>query len=263
MSLSYDIENIDVSKGEVAIFWLGQAGFLFKTHTGVQIAVDPYLTNCGERIRGFKRLSPMLISPEEFNPDYYITTHLHFDHYDYEAIPVIAKNDKTVFFGPQSCITEYEKLDLAKNRYNDFSEGKQYTLDDSIKITAIFADHGTLEPNAVGVLIKIDENVIYISGDTAFHQDELEKIAKFKPNLAVLSINGQFGNLTAEEGANAAKILGVHSAIPCHFWTFTQHKGEPHVFHEILAEDKDCDAIFMRQGECVILTKDSVKSQIA
>ena len=53
------------------------------------MAVDPYLTNCGERIRGFKRLSPMLLPAEDFAPDYYVITHTHFDHLDYDAIPVV------------------------------------------------------------------------------------------------------------------------------------------------------------------------------
>ena len=50
------------------------------------MVLDPYLTECGERIRGFKRLSPMLIAPEELAVDYYVTSHLHFDHFDYDAI---------------------------------------------------------------------------------------------------------------------------------------------------------------------------------
>lgn len=49
------------------------------------MVLDPYLTECGERIRGFKRLSPMLIAPEELAVDYYVTSHLHFDHFDYDA----------------------------------------------------------------------------------------------------------------------------------------------------------------------------------
>ena len=31
--------------GEIAVIWLGQAGFLFEDAGGVSIAVDPYLTD--------------------------------------------------------------------------------------------------------------------------------------------------------------------------------------------------------------------------
>lgn len=62
------------------------------------MVLDPYLTECGERIRGFKRLSPMLIAPEELAVDYYVTSHLHFDHFDYDAIPIVAQCTKRTLF---------------------------------------------------------------------------------------------------------------------------------------------------------------------
>lgn len=62
-------------QGELMICWLGQAGYLLKDSCGRTLAVDPYLTNCGEQIRGFKRLSPILLQPENFAPDYYVITH--------------------------------------------------------------------------------------------------------------------------------------------------------------------------------------------
>ncbi len=253
MSLSQDIASVAVPKGKVAIFWLGQAGFLFKTHEGIQIAIDPYLTNCGEAMRGFKRLSPMLISPEELSPNYYIATHIHFDHFDFEAIPVIAKNDKTTFLGPTTCLAEFDKFGIDKNRCKELSRGMKHKLSDNISITAIVADHGAMAPDAIGILLEIDGNVIYIGGDTCYRQDIFDEVAKQNPSIAILSINGEFGNMTAEEGAKAAKQLGVSVAIPCHFWTFFQHKGKPHEFYEILSNDEKCKPIFMRHGENIVL----------
>lgn len=110
MSLAEEIRACQVREGELALFWLGQAGFLLVDSLGQQLAIDPYLTNCGERIRGFKRISPMMLSPEAFHPEYYITTHTHFDHFDYDAIPVIARNGKTIFLGPESCQQEMDML---------------------------------------------------------------------------------------------------------------------------------------------------------
>lgn len=89
MNLAEEIRRTQVSQGELMICWLGQAGYLLKDGHGCTLAVDPYLTNCGERIRGFKRLSPMLLPAEDFAPDYYVITHTHFDHLDYDAIPVV------------------------------------------------------------------------------------------------------------------------------------------------------------------------------
>lgn len=59
--LSAVIANCRVPENNVAVFWLGQAGFLFKTSDGTLITVDPYFSNCCERYFGFKRLMPALL----------------------------------------------------------------------------------------------------------------------------------------------------------------------------------------------------------
>lgn len=94
MNLAEEIRGTQVPPDHLGICWLGQAGFLLKAPDGTSMVLDPYLTECGERIRGFKRLSPMLIAPEELAVDYYVTSHLHFDHFDYDAIPIVAQCTK-------------------------------------------------------------------------------------------------------------------------------------------------------------------------
>lgn len=51
------LQNADPKKGEISVFFLGQAGFAFKTPQGETIAVDPYLSDCCNRHFGFKRNS--------------------------------------------------------------------------------------------------------------------------------------------------------------------------------------------------------------
>ena len=65
MNLAEEIRGTQVPPDHLGICWLGQAGFLLKAPDGTSMVLDPYLTECGERIRGFKRLSPMLIAPED------------------------------------------------------------------------------------------------------------------------------------------------------------------------------------------------------
>ena len=109
MNLAEEIRGTQVPPDHLGICWLGQAGFLLKAPDGTSMVLDPYLTECGERIRGFKRLSPMLIAPEELAVDYYVTSHLHFDHFDYDAIPIVAQCTKrTLFFGPASKMYEHK-----------------------------------------------------------------------------------------------------------------------------------------------------------
>ena len=70
MKLINAIRETPVGEGELAICWLGQAGFCLKDAAGRMLMLDPYLTNCGQRMRGFKRLSACLIDPAEVAPQY-------------------------------------------------------------------------------------------------------------------------------------------------------------------------------------------------
>ena len=169
MNLAEEIRRTQVLQGELMICWLGQAGYLLKDGHGCTLAVDPYLTNCGERIRGFKRLSPMLLQAEDFAPDYYVITHPHFDHLDYDAIPVVKdQSPKTQFFGPTSCLDALAELGVEKNRCHQLDRGMRYA-DRGVLLEATTADHGTMAPDAIGVLLEMGGHRLYFSGDTAFH----------------------------------------------------------------------------------------------
>ena len=175
------------------------------------MVLDPYLTECGERIRGFKRLSPMLIAPEELAVDYYVTSHLHFDHFDYDAIPIVAQCTKrTLFFGPASCQEKFIELGIQAHRCHRLDRGECYQ---------------------------------------AFHSELFQEIRIFEPDIAVLSVNGAFGNMNAEEGAAAAELTGARYAVPCHFWTFMEHGGLPGQFCEQLLLKGTCQPLCFRQGE--------------
>ena len=253
MNLQNKIENVEISKNEIAIFWLGQAGFLIKDEFGRMVAVDPYLTDCGYRMKGFKRLSPKLLSPESLHADYYITTHLHFDHFDFDAIPIIAKNSNAKFYGPITCYNEMLKIGIDISRVNLLEEGTAIE-DEGIKILPVYADHGDLAPDAVGIFLEMGSHKIYFSGDTAYRPEKVKNVAILKPDIAILSVNGAFGNLNGEEGAKLAHLVGAKIAIPCHLWTFREHGGDLSGFEKYMEEiAPNCKPYFMYQGECLIL----------
>lgn len=253
MNPAENIRCTNVAPGELAICWLGQAGFLLKDSRENELVIDPYLSNCGERMRGFKRLSPMLLHPKDLNPDYYITTHLHFDHFDYDAIPEIAKDSKkTLFLGPTSCRERLLENGVEPERCLRLDRGDMYE-DDNVKICGVLADHGSMAPDAIGVLLEMGGHRIYFSGDTAFRDDLFRQVAAFKPDIAVLSVNGRFGNLNSSEGAQAAALCGAKHVIPCHFWTFAEHGGDPGEFCQLLRQRGNCEPICFRQGEIQVL----------
>lgn len=253
INLAKEIRDVTVKDGELAICWLGQAGFLLKDAASKVLLFDAYLTNCGERLRGFKRVSPMLITPEELTPTYYVTTHIHFDHFDFDAIKLLADRcPDTIFIGPDSCVAEMQKLKIKQPvRLNT---GDHFE-DETVVMDAIPADHGDMVPDAIGAVIRMGGHCLYFTGDTAFHTDYFEKAASFHPEFAAISANGTFGNLNAEDGVKAAKLSGATYATACHCWTFTEHHGDPGIFYEKLEEEGITSAKF-RQGEILMLTAD-------
>ncbi|MDO4621435.1 MAG: MBL fold metallo-hydrolase [Eubacteriales bacterium] len=252
MGLANDIASTWVNEGELAIFWLGQAGFLLKDSSGRQLVIDPYLSDYGERMRGFKRISPKLISPSDLKPDYYLISHHHFDHLDYDSVPIIASCKKTLFTAPASCVEELRKMGIREEQYIEVEPGSRLLLGDII-VDVVDADHGTMAPDAIGYIVEMGGHRIYFSCDTSYREDIFSVVKELHPDIAVVCINGQFGNMNAEEGAKAAAFVGADLAIPCHYWTFLEHCGcNPADFSKTMKKlDTDCKAVPMRHGECL------------
>ena len=77
------------------ITWLGQAGLLLE-RGGVQIMIDPYLSNSVEKVepKNYRR-QPVNEELFKITPDVMIFTHDHLDHYDPETAPLfLKKTDK-------------------------------------------------------------------------------------------------------------------------------------------------------------------------
>ena len=92
-TLARRIAATQVPEAAVCLWWLGQAGFAFKTPAGRIVYADPYLSDAVQRLHGFKRLSLAPIAAEEVEADLVVLTHEHTDHLDPDAVPVIARNN--------------------------------------------------------------------------------------------------------------------------------------------------------------------------
>lgn len=253
--ISSKLENIDVKENQIAIVWMTQAGFLMKTSNNKIIAIDLYLSHCGERMKNFIRLSPILAQPKDLDIDYYLITHKHFDHFDYDAIPVIAKNKKTKFLCASSCVEELKKIDVEDDRIIDMKDSRECTLD-GITFKATYADHGVLEPSAIGFKILVDDIYVYITGDTSYREEEMIEVKNSNPEIMVACINGEFGNLGHEEAAKLSQYVKADCIIPCHFWTFMQHKSSPWNLDRCLEEySPQTKPQYMTPGDIYIYEK--------
>jgi L-ascorbate 6-phosphate lactonase len=227
-----DFSETPVKKGEIAIAWLGQAGFVFKDSAGTIVGVDPYLTDSVERNwNGFKRIMAPIVTPEEYAPNVLLATHWHEDHLDIDAVPEILNNGKTVLLSPQTSIDRIESLDVPKSSYRLFKVGDRTEIK-GISFEAVYADHGTMVPDPIGIYIIMEGIKIYIVGDTAYVPRVVEQAVNFHPDIIIPPINGENGNLNSLEAAQLARDSRARTVIPCHFWTFAEHRGDPQEFHD-------------------------------
>jgi len=253
-NLTKRIQETRVASGSVAIFWLGQAGFAFKTPTGKVIFTDPYMTDYVQRVLpeyglAFKRIMPKLIEAEEADADYIVSTHSHQDHLDADALPVLLTNPRIHFFGSPDCREYYIKAGVPESRFTIFHKGESFDLG-GFSLTGVYADHGELAPDALGVLFNFNGIKIWQVGDTAYRPEMWQDLFKMGIDILLPPINGAFGNLNGVEAAKLAHDAHVKLVIPCHYWMFAQHLGSPLEFLDACKQyAPEVTPLMLTQGE--------------
>jgi L-ascorbate 6-phosphate lactonase len=254
------VRDTKVNANTLGIFWISQAGFVYKTPAGTVIYVDPYLTDCVHRLYpdygyGFKRIMGTPIEPHEVEADYVVSTHSHPDHFDFDAIPILARNPKIHFVGAKDCQAEYEKLGIPQDRYTIFEEGQTLGFD-GFSLTGVYADHGEQAPDALGVLLAVGDIRVWQVGDTAYRPEKWQPVFDLGIDIIIPPINGAFGNLDGVEAAKLAADAGAKIAIPSHFWMFVEHNGDPAQFMEACkVHAPDVRPLLMSQGELFVYEK--------
>jgi L-ascorbate 6-phosphate lactonase len=260
IDLAQTIRETKITEGSLAIFWLAQAGFVFKTVNDKIIFVDPYLTDYVQHVLpeyglGFKRMMASLLEPEEVEADYVISTHSHADHFDGEAIPRIARNPRVHFIGAPDCHDLYQNAGIPEDRFTILHLGETLNLG-GCQLTGVFADHGDLAPDALGLWMDFDGITVWQVGDSAYRPDKWQDLLEKKVDVLLPPINGAFGNINDLEAARLAADAHARVTIPCHFWMFPLHFGNPAGFLEACKEHApETTPLLMTQGECYIYTK--------
>jgi L-ascorbate 6-phosphate lactonase len=248
-NLATTIATRQVPQGNLALYWLCQAGFALKSSGGQIVYIDPYLSDVVERLVGFKRMMASPLPAEEVVADLIICTHEHLDHMDTDALPALAANPRAHFAGPVECMKEFAKLGIAEDRCHLLEEGKSLTLG-PITVHAVYADHGELAPDALGVVLELDGVRVYHTGDTAYRPQEFQPAIEMKPDILLPCINGAFGNMDWREAAQLTGLIAPRVVIPTHFWMFVEQNGDPGKFLQSCAERAPASqAVLMKPGE--------------
>jgi len=240
MSSLETIRDYEVPPGHVALWWLGQLGYIFKSPGGSIIAIDPYLTNsCAEGARraglDVDRLIPPPIEPEKMDVDVIAFTHSHGDHCDPETIlRHRSAGRKTRFVAPGETVEKLLGLGITQDEVLMTWPNKEYRFGD-LRLKSTFAiPFWSDDLTHIGYLIFIDNGpTIYLTGDTDYH-DVLAYIADYKPDIMITVINGTFRNLGPNEAVQLTAKINPKIVIPCHYDLFPDNSLDPRIFRAFL-----------------------------
>ena len=200
--------------------FLGQSGYLLKTEN-TTILIDPYLSDSVNRVAGRPRMLPVPLNPAEICCDAVICTHNHLDHLDPDTIAQI--HDKQLYITTNEGKAVLNRL--GRHTVVALHVGESIVVGD-FEITAVFADH-TVE--AFGLIVKAENKTLYFSGDTLYNE-KLFDVAKYKPDVTFVCINGRLGNMNVREALITAERIGAKINIPNHYDMFASNAEDPRAF---------------------------------
>jgi L-ascorbate 6-phosphate lactonase len=131
--------------------------------------------------------------------------------------------------GAPDCRAGFEQFGVSSDRYAVISRGQTLDYGD-FRLIGVYADHGELAPDALGVILQVGEIKVWQVGDSAYRPDMWQDVFALGIDVLIPPINGAFGNLDGIEAAKLAADCGAKVVIPCHYWMFAEHDGNPAQF---------------------------------
>lgn len=217
--------------GHITLWWLGQAGFLVRTPTGVVVALDPYLSNScraiGEK-EGFnfdRQVPPPLVAAELARVDAVLFTHSHQDHCDPETLAAArGAGGRGPYVAPPETMEKLSVLGVPAGEIVLIWPNKTHTIGD-LSIRATFAvPLGGDDLTHVGYLLSVQGGPrVYFTGDTDWCDLLAEAVAPHQPDVLVTVINPAFKNLSPAQAALLARRIDAKAVIPCHYDMFADN----------------------------------------
>lgn len=247
MSLMAEIQATRVERKTMAVWFLGQNGWMIKTPGGLVLAIDPYLTDsCNPSRRGLdlRRRVAVPIAPLDLGADILACTHSHKDHADPRTLCEACRSGKVRrFVGPaqtQAVFTEAGVTEADLTFPGDVIESGDLRLSGTF---ALPTDPTDL--THMGYVVEVDDGPkFWITGDTAWCDLLAEAGALHRPDAMAVCINGGYANLSHWQAAELARRANPRLAIPCHWDMFADNSCDPAMFAASLTvqgvKDKYC-----------------------
>lgn len=208
-------------------------------YAGKKILVDPMLADKGtlpafipSKTWSFKKnpLNDLPISKEEIikDVDFVFLSHLHYDHWDKEAVAVLPKEIK-IFVQNQA-----DKSIIEKSGFKNVEILTENSSFGDIQLSKTKAQHGKgyilkIAGLVCGLVLKHPaEKTLYIAADTVWYKGVQEAIDQHKPEVVVLNGGDNQFAFGGQVIMNKEDIFEVHKVIPLSTLVISHMEGVNH-----------------------------------
>ena len=212
----------------VEVLWLGQSCFRITTPSGKVIVTDPWLITNPKTPPEFRRLDAL------GKVDAILVTHAHADHF--ADAPALALLNNAPMRAPGDMNATVVALGILPAALAPrFNKGGTVTVAEGVRVTAVHAEHSStlvwrnpasgkdethIGGEPVGYIIELANGFrIYHAGDTAVFGDMKYIRERYRPDLALVPIGGNF-TMDPQDAAYAVReLLKPKVVIPMHYGT--------------------------------------------
>jgi L-ascorbate metabolism protein UlaG (beta-lactamase superfamily) len=234
-ALADDAFLADVAAAEdpdsVYLWWLGQSGFLIRWR-GHHLLIDPYLSDSLTRkyagtARPHERMTRRVVDPHRLDFIAVVaSTHNHTDHLDAETLGPILSSGATLVCPAANRALAAERLGSEPGI--SLAHGDTATVA-GFELQAVAAAHPELAPEYAGYLARCGGRRIYHSGDSVVYPGMAQRL-RSAVDVALLPINGSFGNMSGTDAARLAAAIRADLVVPCHYEMFEFNTATPAAF---------------------------------
>jgi L-ascorbate metabolism protein UlaG (beta-lactamase superfamily) len=239
-NLRAEIEATSPAAGTLAVWWLGQSGFLIKSRRG-SLVVDPYLSEhltqkYAATDRPHIRMTRAPLGPRDLECiDLVLASHKHSDHLDPGTLPgLLAASPRARLVLPAALAEHARGLGLPADRFVGLVAGATFTDSASgFSVRALPSAHEVLDTDAagrhlyLGYVIEAEGLRLYHSGDSLAYDGLGGWLGQGRFDVLFLPINGRdpargvAGNMSAAEAVALAAAVRPRFLVPHHYDMFT------------------------------------------
>ena len=225
------------SAGMVAVWWLGQSGFLLKA-AGATVLIDPYLSEHltrkyeGTATPHVRMTRAPLRGTDLLGVNLILCSHKHSDHLDPGTLPdLLAASPTATLVVPEALTAHARSLGLPPDRVEGIEASETFSRP-GVSVRALPSAHEGLDTDDrgrhlyLGFVVEMGGLRFYHSGDGLAYDGLADSIGPQPLDVMFLPINGRDpargvpGNMSAAEAVDLASQVRPRFVVPHHYDMF-------------------------------------------